>query len=316
MDYRSRRAQGNTYTEDQIKRVLVGSGITIESEVGSDFIIFCPYHNNSRTPAGEVCKESGLFFCFGCQQTSELQELIMKTTGRSYFESIRFIKSKEKETNIEDLVNKKLYKPKEFIQYDELLIKRLNNQALESPRALRYFEGRKITKQSIEKFSLGFSEKQDMVTIPIQSPEGMTIGFVARTIEGKEFKNTPGLPKSKILFNLHRVKQSKRVYIVESSFDAIRIDQVGFPAVATLGANVSSSQIELLKKYFNEICIVSDNDDAGNTMAEKLIDKIGSRAFSIKLDSKYKDIGDMLDSDIIKLLDNSYNDIFDKLFSN
>ena len=62
--------------------------------------------------------------------------------------------------------------------------------------------------------------------------------------------------------------------------------------------------------------IVSDNDDAGNTMAKKLIEKIGSRAFSIKLDSKYKDIGDMLDSDIIKLLDNSYNDIFDKLFSN
>ncbi len=58
-----------------------------------------------------------------------------------------------------------------------------------------------------------------MVTIPVQSPDGITIGFVARTIEGKEFKNTPGLPKSKILFNLHRVKQSKRVYVVESSFD-------------------------------------------------------------------------------------------------
>jgi DNA primase len=304
MHYRSRRIQGNTYTEDQIKRVLVGSGITIESEVGSDFIIFCPYHNNSRTPAGEVSKESGLFFCFGCQQTSELQELIMKTTGRSYFESIRFIKSKEKETNIEDLVNKKLYKPKEFVQYDELLIKRLNNQALESPRALRYFEGRKITKKSVEKFSLGFSEKQDMVTIPVQSPDGITIGFVARTIEGKEFKNTPGLPKSKILFNLHRVKQSKIIYVVESSFDAIRIDQVGLPSVATLGANVSSAQVELLKKYFNEVCIISDNDDAGSMMADKLIDKIGSRAFVLKPDSKYKDIGDMLDSDILDLLNN------------
>ncbi len=304
MHYRSRRIQGNTYTEDQIKRVLVGSGITIESEVGSDFIIFCPYHNNSRTPAGEVSKESGLFFCFGCQQTSELQELIMKTTGRSYFESILFIKSKEKETNIEDLVNKKLYKPKEFVQYDELLIKRLNNQALESPRALRYFEGRKITKKSVEKFSLGFSEKQDMVTIPVQSPDGITIGFVARTIEGKEFKNTPGLPKSKILFNLHRVKQSKIIYVVESSFDAIRIDQVGLPSVATLGANVSSAQVELLKKYFNEVCIISDNDDAGSMMADKLIDKIGSRAFVLKPDSKYKDIGDMLDSDILDLLNN------------
>jgi len=305
VDNRGRRVQANTYTEDQIKRVLVGSGVTIESEVGSDFIIFCPYHNNTRTPAGEVSKESGLFFCFSCQQTAELQELIMKMTGRSYFESIRFIKSKEKETNIEDLVNKKLYKPKEFIQYDELLIKRLNNQALESPRALRYFEGRKITKKSMDKFSLGYSEKQDMVTIPVQSPDGMTIGFVARTVEGKEFKNTPGLPKSKILFNLHRVKQSNKIYVVESSFDAIRIDQVGLPAVATLGANVSSSQIELLKKYFNDVYIVSDNDDAGNTMANKLIDKLGGRSSIIKLDSIYKDIGDMLDADIIKALDTS-----------
>jgi DNA primase len=226
----------------------------------------------------------------------------MKTTNRSYFESIRFIKSKEKEANIEDLVNKKLYKPKEFIQYDELLIKRLNNQALESPRALRYFEGRKITKQSIERFNLGFSEKQDMVTIPVQSPDGMTIGFVARTIEGKDFKNTPGLPKSKILFNLHRVKQSNKVYVVESSFDAIRIDQVGLPAVATLGANVSSSQIELLKKYFNDIYIISDNDDAGNTMANKLVDKLGSRVSRVELDKKYKDIGDMLDNDILNTL--------------
>lgn len=313
MDNRGRRVQTNTYTEDQIKRVLIGSGVTIESEVGSDFIIFCPYHNNTRTPAGEVSKESGLFFCFSCQQTAELQELIMKMTGRSYFESIRFIKSKEKETNIEDLVNKKLYKPKEFIQYDELLIKRLNNQALDSPRAMRYFEGRQILKRSIEKFSLGYSDKQDMVTIPVQSPDGMTVGFVARTIEGKEFKNTPGLPKSKILFNLHRIKTSSKVYVLESSFDAIRIDQVGFPAVATLGANVSSSQIELLKKYFNEICIIADNDDAGNTMANKIIDKIGSKAYMVKLNSKYKDIGDMLDSDIIELLQKSDN-LVDQIF--
>ena len=313
MDYRTRRVQTNTYTEDQIKRVLIGSGVTIESEVGSDFIIFCPYHNNTRTPAGEVSKESGLFFCFSCQQTAELQELIMKMTGRSYFESIRFIKSKEKETNIEDLVNKKLYKPKEFIQYDELLIKRLNNQALDSPRAMRYFEGRQILKRSVEKFSLGYSDKQDMVTIPVQSPDGMTVGFVARTIEGKEFKNTPGLPKSKILFNLHRIKTSSKVYVLESSFDAIRIDQVGLPAVATLGANVSSSQIELLKKYFNEICIIADNDDAGNTMANKIIDKIGSKAYMVKLNSKYKDIGDMLDSDIIELLQKSDN-LVDQIF--
>jgi DNA primase len=289
------------YTTQQIHRVLTGAGIDIEAEYGTDYIIFCPYHNNNRTPAGEVSKESGLFFCFGCQTTRSLIELIMHMTSRTYFETVRFIKSKETETNIEAVVNKALHQMPDFVQYDELLIKRLGKQALDSPRAMTYFEGRRLTKESVTKFDLGYSEKQDSVVIPMQSPDGMSIGFVARTIEGKEFKNTPGLPKSKILFNLHRVKASKIVYVVESSFDAIRLDQVGFPAVATLGANVSSSQIELLKRYFTGVVLVADNDEAGAIMSERLTEKMGNLVTVISPDKKYKDIGDMTDDEIRKL---------------
>ena len=290
-----------TYSAEQIKRVLNGVGIEIEAEYGTDFIIFCPYHNNNRTPAGEISKDYGTFFCFSCQTTKPLIDFVMFVSNRTYFESIRFIKNKEQETNIEDLVNKALYAKPEFVQYDELLIKRLNNQALESPRAIRYFEGRKITKESMVKFGLGYSDKQDMVTVPVHSPDGMCLGFVARTIEGKEFKNTPGLPKSKVLFNLHRIKSSKVVYVVESSFDAIRLDQVGFPAVATLGANVSASQIKLLEKYFNSIILIADNDEAGTIMRDRLYEKLGSLLTTQKIDTKYKDIGDMDDDAIRKL---------------
>jgi DNA primase len=290
------------YTADQVRRILTGAGIDIEAEYGTDYIIFCPYHNNNRTPAGEVSKDHGMFFCFGCQTTKTLIEFVMYTSNRTYFEAVRYIKSKEQDSNIEDSVNKALIEKPEFIQYDELLIKRLNNQALESPRALRYFEGRKINNNSIAKFSLGYSEKQDSVTIPIHSPDGMCIGFVARTIEGKEFKNTPGLPKGRTLFNLHRIKTSNIVYVVESSFDAIRLDQVGFPAVATLGANVSAAQIKLLEKYFNSIVLIADNDDAGVIMRDKLIEKLGPVVTSVYIDKKYKDIGDM-DDDAIKKLE-------------
>jgi DNA primase len=291
----------NIYSEEQVRRVLNGSGVEIEAEFGNDFIVYCPYHNNSRTPAGEVAKDSGLFFCFGCQTTKNLEEFIMFTTGRSYFETVRYIKSKETETNIENIVNKAMYAPPDFVQYDEVLIKRLNNQALESPRAMRYYSGRSITEDSVKKFWLGYSEKQDMVTIPVHSPDGLTIGFVGRSIEGKEFKNTPGLPKSKVLFNLHRVKTSSIIYVVESSFDAIRLDQVGFPAVATLGANVSASQIKLLEKYFNNVVLVADNDEAGAIMKDKLIEKLGSLVSVVNIDKKYKDIGDMDDEAIKEL---------------
>ena len=313
MDDRSRRVQADIYTEDQVKRVLIGSGVTIQSEVDSDYIIFCPYHNNNRTPAGEVSKESGLFFCFGCQQTATLQELVMKMSNRSYFESLRYIKSKEQESDITQIVAKQLYTPPTFVQYDEVIIKRLNSQALESPRAMRYFDGRLVTKLSVSKFNLGYSEKQDMVTIPVHSPEGMVIGFVGRSLEGKDFKNTPGLPKSKTLFNLHRVKANDKVYVVESSFDAIRLDQVGMPAVATLGATISKNQVELLEKYFNEIYLIADNDEAGKSMSKKMIDKLKSRVSIIQLDTKYKDIGDMHDSDIIKLSSSIDNSILEML---
>lgn len=294
-------ASKDIYTEDQIRRVLNGAGIDIEAEFGSDFIIFCPYHNNNRTPAGEVAKDSGLFFCFGCQTTKNLEEFIMHMSGRTYFEAVRYIKSKETENDIEKLVNKTLVAPPEFVPYDELILKRLYNQLVASDKAKNYLRYRKIEMASWSKFSLGYSEKQNSVTVPMHSPDGMCLGFVARTIEGKDFKNTPGLPKGKILFNLHRVKSSGTVYVVESSFDAIRLDQIGFPAVATLGANVSNSQTRLLEKYFTNVVLIADNDEAGSIMKDKLIEKLGSLITVIRLDKNYKDIGDMEDAEIKKL---------------
>jgi DNA primase len=230
----------------------------------------------------------------------------MHTSSRTYFEASRFIKSKEVDSDLEMQIQKKLEAKPEYVQYDQVLIKRLNQQALEAPRAMRYYSGRLITEDSVKKFALGFSEKQDMVTIPVHSPDGMEVGFVGRSIEGKDFKNTPGLPKSKILFNLHRVKTSSRVYVVESSFDAIRLDQCGFPAVATLGANVSNTQTDLLQKYFNNIIVIADNDEAGGNMKNKIVERLGSRVSVVKLDKQYKDIGDMPD-EAIKNLDESFD---------
>ena len=311
MDTGNRYSKANIYTAEQIKRVLTGAGLTIEGEVDTDYLLFCPFHPNHRTPAGEVDKRTGTFFCFSCRKIADLIELVMHTTGRTYFESARFIKGKEQNIDIEDEINRQLVAQPEYVQFDEVLIKRLNSQAIDSPRATRYFAGRMITVESMKKFLLGFSEKQDMVTIPVHSPSGIPVGFVGRSIEGKEFKNTPKLPKAKVLFNLHRVKTADKIYVVESSFDAIRLDQVGFPAVATLGANVSNLQIDLLQKYFNNIIVIADNDEAGGNMKTRIQEKLGSRVSVIQLNKEYKDIGDMSDEDI-KTLEIS----FDKSIAN
>ena len=305
---RTRQESTNLYSPEQVRRVILGSGIDIESEVDSDYLVFCPYHNNYRTPAAEISKDRGTFFCFSCHESRSLVDFVMHVTRKSFFEATRFIESAKTDIDLNESLDKIFNEKPEYAPYDELLIKRLNNQALESPRAIRYFEGRRITKESISKFMLGYSENQDMIAIPMSDPSGnIFVGFVARSVEGKDFKNTPGLPKSKILFNLHRAKPYDTVYVVESSFDAIRLDQCGLPAVATLGSNVSRIQIELLTKHFNTAIIVPDNDDAGLSMSQKITEKMGSRAISIGLPSRFKDIGDMTDQDI-KELTNRIND--------
>ena len=61
----------------------------------------------------------------------------MHTSGRSYFEAVRYIKSKETDSNLEQQIEEKLFTKPVYTQFDEFTIKRLNSQALESPRAMR-----------------------------------------------------------------------------------------------------------------------------------------------------------------------------------
>ena len=310
-DRQKQASDGYFYSEDQVRRSLLTAGIDVVYEVESDFIIFCPYHNNYRSPAAEISKESGLFYCFGCQESHSLIEVIMHVTKRSYFESARMIDSKSENVNFVESIEAKLNKKPDFVEFDNELIKRLNASALNSQRAASYYLGRGITKDSVERYLLGYSESQDMVTIPIHSPDGMCLGFVGRSVEGKEFKNTPGLPKAKTMFNLFRAKRFDKVFVVESSFDAIRLEQAGAHAVATLGASVSGKQRELLKQYFNNVIILGDNDDAGKEMAKKLSNILGSSAINASLPESVKDVSDLSDEDLKKFVSQ-----FDDLVAN
>jgi DNA primase len=278
--------------------------------VESDFIIFCPYHNNYRSPAAEISKESGIFYCFGCQESHSLIEVIMHVTKRSYFESARLVDSKNNNENFYEMLESKIDKKIDFEHFDESLIKKLNDSALLSKRAAGYYLGRGITKDSVLKYQLGYSESQDMVTIPVHSPDGICVGFVARSLEGKSFKNTTGLQKSKTMFNLFRAKRFDKVFVVESSFDAIRLEQVGAHAVATLGASVSSKQRELLKQYFNNVIVLGDNDEAGKEMAKKLSNILGPMAINASLPESVKDVSDLSDDEL-----NNFISQFDDLIA-
>ena len=95
---------------------------------------------------------------------------------------------------------------------------------------------------------------------------------------------------------------------MESSFDAIKLHQQGVPAVATLGANVSNKQCDLMK-YFNQVIVIGDNDEAGKMMGEKVLTQLGSRGIIIGLPDRFKDVGDLTTEDINKLHEKVSNPI-------
>ena len=300
------------YSENQIRRSLLASGIDIVSEVDIDFIIYCPFHNNSRTPAAEIHKTNGMFYCFACQETKELTEVIMQASGRSYFEAARLIDSKSDDRNLVEVLQETLDKKVEFKEYDLEIIERLHQSVFTNPKAIKYYQDRKIDKDSVVKYKLGYSEKQDMVTIPVYSPDGLCLGFVGRSIEGKVFKNTPGLPKSKTLFNLQRAKRYDKVFVVESSFDAIRLEQVGVHAVATLGATISKEQRKLLKQYFNQVIVLGDNDEAGQNMSKKMISYFGTGCMAPPLPEGIKDVSDLSNEDL-KIFVDGFDDMLSSM---
>jgi DNA primase len=305
MLFGSNKSQTNTveyYSPAQVKEILVSSGITIANEIDSHYLIFCPFHYNINTPACEVDKESGLFICFSCGENGTLIDIVMKTTSRNYIEARRFISSKEKSEDIISSIINKVDAPIDE-EYDLATIERLHMNCLNSDRAIEYFESRKINLESVSRLKLGYSDKQDMVTVPIYDVFGKCMGFVARSVEGKDFKNSPGMKKSKTFFNIHNAK-FKDIIVVESSFDAIRLIQLGYNAIASLGANISKYQIELLEKYAISIIVIPDNDAAGKEMTDKITSNIFSKDVKVIEIHGGKDIGDLSDSEVLAIFDN------------
>ena len=308
----------DAYTKSDLRSILHACGIEIVSQSGFDFLCLCPFHHNTDSPAFAVSYAKGLYVCYNqnCDAAGDILDLVMKLTQRNNFEAMRFI-SQNKLSSVELLEEelKELLDDKpEFEEFPEATLVKLYNGLLANEKAKDYFASRKINLSSLAHFSLGYSENMNMVTVPLHSPDGIPVGIIGRSIEGKSFKNSPNLPRNKTMFNLHRAKrEGGTIVVVESSFDAIRLWQAGFPnAVATLGGSISDINIQHLNKYSSTIILMTDNDSAGralgNTIANRLKNKNilwAKYDYDVIYPHGAKDVGDLTDEEIKKCIKNA-----------
>lgn len=320
--YNTREVDSTHYSPAHVKSILKEIGLEIVGETNNDFLCYCPFHSNRHTSSFSVSREKGAFICFNpaCGEAGTLQELVRRITHKNEFEVLRFISSKESESleNFDTLLSEVLEDKPDFEIFSQDTLNKLSSDRISSAEACNYFISRGINNESMDYFDLGYSKNMNMVTVPVHSPDGKPIGIVGRSIEGKSFKNSTNLPKSKTLFNIHRAKKiGDHVIVVESSFDAIRVHQAGFPnVVATLGGFLSTEQHNLLNRHFNKIIIMTDADNAGRELGKSISNKLRNKDIlwsSYEYGKIYphgaKDAGDMTDAEIVYCIKNAVSDI-------
>lgn len=294
-------------------------GVSVETETNEVFLALCPFHANTDTPAFAVNKHNGLWICYraDCWGASggRLELLVTKLSKRNPIEALRFIEKRGDESKI-PLSSQldDMFTPKRLPILPQMKIDELKDNFWSSTKAQRYMRERGFEKQAMIDFEVGFDPAVmmkggraiPMVIVPIHDPEGNPIGVNGRSLKGKFFKLSKGIPRNEVIFNTHRAKREPYVIVTESQFDAMRIHQAGYPnAVSFLGSHISPEQYQTLRRYFTKIIVMTDNDDSGRKMGMNLagaMKDVRVEWASHSHDEVYphdaKDAGDMTDEEI------------------
>jgi DNA primase len=105
--------------------------------------------------------------------------------------------------------------------------------------------------------------------------EGRLVGWVARKVQNVEgvakYKNSKGFPRGQWLYNLDNARMHPHLYVVESPMSVLALKSRGIDnVVATFGAKVTESQMELLRP-FKRITVFMDGDSAGHKATRDLV---------------------------------------------
>lgn len=145
----------------------------------------------------------------------------------------------------------------------------------------------------------GFYDRfRGRIMFPVHDLNGNIVGFSARLMPAKEavekmgkYINTPATmiyDKSKILFGLDKAKMAIKAedtaVLVEGQMDAIMAEQNGFAnVIASSGTALTAEQVNLIKRYSNNLFLCFDMDQAGDLAAERGIAQAMRAEMNIKV---------------------------------
>lgn len=229
--------------KNQIDIVDIVSSYIELKKSGANFKACCPFHSED-TASFTVSPAKQIYHCFGCSNGGDAIKFVMEYVKLSYPEAIE---------KIATLTNFNLeYDNNDFQALNTSILDAVNNyyqnNLLSNQNAIQYLYSRGITKESIDKFQIGYASGSndtinylrnnffdlnmakelgiidsgsnglyarfiERITFPIFLQSGKLVGFGGRTISGHNAKyvNSPATKlfnKSALLFGYNLAKEN------------------------------------------------------------------------------------------------------------
>jgi DNA primase len=131
------------------------------------------------------------------------------------------------------------------------------------------------------------------IMFPIRDPMNRVIGFGGRTLidDKAKYLNTRQntvFDKGRTLYGIdiarNAISDRGRTVVVEGYTDCLAAHQAGFrETVATLGTALTESHVELMRRYGDEVILLFDSDQAGETAADRAIHVALPRSVRVRL---------------------------------
>lgn len=140
-----------------------------------------------------------------------------------------------------------------------------------------------------------FDRFYERVIFPIRGISGKVIAFGGRKLRGDKeiakYINSPESEvyvKNKVLYGIYEAKgaiaREKKCYLVEGYTDVISFHQAGIEnVVASSGTSLTTGQIQLIKRFTNNVTVLYDGDWAGIKASLRGIDMLLEEGLEIKV---------------------------------
>ncbi len=134
---------------------------------------------------------------------------------------------------------------------------------------------------------------RDRLMFPIIDVRGNVIAFGGRRIKNDDsvakYLNSPEtliFNKRKNLFGLNLAKKTKEKFLIlmEGNVDVVSMHQFGFDnAVASLGTSLTEEQATLITRYAEQVVLLYDGDNAGQTATKRAIPILEKAGLQVKV---------------------------------